>query len=203
MPMNVNVTFCGSVTTDLATQFQHVCNEIVHSDAQDVTVYITSDGGDVTAGLAIYNTLGLLERRIKTVNAGKCGSIAATIFLAGDRRVALPNANFSLHAASYIQGENAGKVSPNTPLIYQPFQAKLNWDEARITEFFGTPKERHISVDEAKQLGMVHEVTSPVLRQTDPGIVLDPSGKLPFRLDQFVSQLHGQMRGQTHGVSQS
>jgi ATP-dependent Clp protease, protease subunit len=66
---------------------------------RDISLYINSPGGSTTAGLAIYDTMQLVEPDVSTVCTGLAGS-AASVLLAGGapgKRYALPHARIVLH----------------------------------------------------------------------------------------------------------
>jgi len=69
---------------------------------KDISIYINSPGGTVTAGLAIYDTMQILRPAISTLCIGQASSIAALLLMAGhkDMRFALPNARIMLHQPS-------------------------------------------------------------------------------------------------------
>src|SRR5262245_41760282 len=69
---------------------------------KDISIYINSPGGTVTAGLAVYDTMQMLRPAISTLCIGQASSIAALLLMAGhkDRRFALPNARIMLHQPS-------------------------------------------------------------------------------------------------------
>jgi ATP-dependent Clp protease protease subunit len=66
---------------------------------KDISVYINSPGGSVTAGLAIYDTMQFLKCDVSTICIGQAASMAAVILAAGTpgKRFALPNARILLH----------------------------------------------------------------------------------------------------------
>lgn len=66
---------------------------------QDVSLYINSPGGSVTAGLAIYDTMQFINCEVATYCIGQAASMAAVLLAAGTagKRYALPNARILLH----------------------------------------------------------------------------------------------------------
>lgn len=69
-------------------------------DKDSITVHINSGGGDLYAGLAIYNRLKSLKATITTINDGIAASAASLIFQAGDIRQMNAASNFMAHGAS-------------------------------------------------------------------------------------------------------
>lgn len=75
---------------------------------KDITIYINSPGGSVTAGLAIYDTMQYLKPDVSTVCVGMAASMAAVLLAGGakGKRFALPNAEMMIHQImSGIQGQ--------------------------------------------------------------------------------------------------
>ncbi len=189
--MNVNILFTCGVTPELAAQFHTVCAEIARAKVSQVSVHIASRGGDVTAGLAMYNALRLLPCKVRTVNIANCGSVAATIYLAGQVRQAMPGSNFFLHAACFVEGPLKGQVSPNTALMLAPFQRDLCWNREQLDCYFTVPEEKYLTRSEAAQFGMVTDPSDPSpWSKADLGVVLDPRGSEVPGLDRFIERLH-------------
>jgi len=69
---------------------------------QEIRLYISSPGGDVTAGLAIYDTMQHISAPVSTVCFGMCASMASVLLAAGatGRRYALPHADIMIHQGS-------------------------------------------------------------------------------------------------------
>ena len=65
----------------------------------DITMYIDSPGGFVSAGLAIIDIMLHIETSINTVALGTCASMAAMILVCGDSRKALPHSEILFHVA--------------------------------------------------------------------------------------------------------
>ena len=189
--MNITICITGGITPELAAQFQTVCGEIARARVSRLTVKIASRGGDVVSGLAMYNSLRLLSCPIRMVNMGQVGSIAATIFTAGHERLAMPGANFFLHAAWFVEGAKAGTISPNTALILAPFRDVLGWAAALIDRFFTSTEEIYLSIEQAAEIGLVTDVTPPEPWAADAlSIALNPHGEEAPRLDAFIAALH-------------
>jgi ATP-dependent Clp protease, protease subunit len=66
---------------------------------KELSLYINSPGGSVTAGLAIYDTMRLVRSEVATIVVGQAASMAAVLLAAGTagKRFALPNARVVLH----------------------------------------------------------------------------------------------------------
>lgn len=66
---------------------------------KDITLYINSPGGSVTAGLAIYDTMQYIQPKVSTICIGMAASMGAVLLAAGapGKRFALPNAEVMIH----------------------------------------------------------------------------------------------------------
>ncbi|WP_042462907.1 ATP-dependent Clp endopeptidase proteolytic subunit ClpP [Neobacillus dielmonensis] len=66
---------------------------------KDITLYINSPGGSITAGMAIYDTMQYIKPNVSTVCLGMAASMGAFLLAAGEKgkRYALPNAEVMIH----------------------------------------------------------------------------------------------------------
>ena len=72
--------------------------EMDNPDA-DISLYINSPGGSITAGMAIYDTMNYIKCDVRTVCVGMAASMGAFLLMAGEKgkRFALPNAEVMIH----------------------------------------------------------------------------------------------------------
>ena len=66
---------------------------------EDISLYINSPGGSVTAGMAIYDTMQYIKPQVRTVCIGMAASMGAFLLMAGQKgkRLALPNSEVMIH----------------------------------------------------------------------------------------------------------
>ena len=66
---------------------------------KDIMLYINSPGGEVTAGMAIYDTMNYIKAPVSTIVIGMAASMAAVLLAAGEKgkRIALPNSEIMIH----------------------------------------------------------------------------------------------------------
>jgi ATP-dependent Clp protease protease subunit len=138
---------------------------------KDISLYVNSPGGSVTAGLAIYDTIQFLKPKVSTFCIGQAASMGAVLLTAGatGKRFALPNARIMIHqpwggaegTASdiHIQAKEILRMKENLSMILakhtkQPLE-KVIKDSDR--DFF-------MSAQEAKEYGLVDEVVAAVPR---------------------------------------
>lgn len=69
------------------------------SPERDISIYINSPGGSVSAGLAIYDTMQFVKCDVSTIVVGMAASMAAVLLSAGSagKRIALPNSRIMIH----------------------------------------------------------------------------------------------------------
>jgi ATP-dependent Clp protease protease subunit len=96
-----NIVFIGSPIDDVISNL--VIAQLLFLEAEDpdkdISIYINSPGGSVTAGLAIYDTMQFVKPDISTICIGQAASMAAVLLAAGanGKRFALPNSRVLLH----------------------------------------------------------------------------------------------------------
>ena len=66
-------------------------------DSADISIYINSPGGVVSAGLGIYDTMNLVKPKVNTICTGMAASMASVLLCAGHERSILPHAKVMIH----------------------------------------------------------------------------------------------------------
>jgi ATP-dependent Clp protease protease subunit len=96
-----NIVFIGQPIDDVLANL--VIAQLLFLEAEDpdkdISIYINSPGGVITAGMAIYDTMQYIKPDINTLCVGQAASMAALILAAGSpgKRFALPNARILIH----------------------------------------------------------------------------------------------------------
>jgi ATP-dependent Clp protease, protease subunit len=132
---------------------------------KDVSIYINSPGGSVTAGLAIYDTMQYVKAPVSTICLGQAASMAAVLIAAGakGKRFAVPNARIMIHQLS---GGFSGQASDIEIQAREALRLKKTLDEI-LSRHTGQPIERiskdtdrdyFMSAHEAKDYGLIDEV---------------------------------------------
>jgi ATP-dependent Clp protease protease subunit len=96
-----NIIFIGSeINDDVANA---VIAQLLYLEAEnpekDISLYINSPGGSITAGIAIYDTMQFIKSDVATICVGQAASMAAVLLAAGsaNKRYSLPNSRVILH----------------------------------------------------------------------------------------------------------
>lgn len=106
------IIFLGTEITDEVANL--VIAQLLYLEAEasdkDISLYINSPGGSITAGLAIYDTMQFITSPVITICLGQAASMAAVLLAAGaaGKRFALPNSRIVLHQPF---GEFQGQAS--------------------------------------------------------------------------------------------
>ena len=96
-----NVVFLGQTIDDTVSNL--IIAQLLFLEAEnpekDISVYINSPGGSITAGLAIYDTMQYVKPDIQTICIGQAASMAAVLLAAGTKgkRFSLPNSRIVIH----------------------------------------------------------------------------------------------------------
>ena len=136
---------------------------------QDISIYINSPGGSVTAGLAIYDTMQFVQCDIATYVIGQAASMACVLATAGTKgkRFALPHTRLMLHQP---WGGTQGSVSDIVIHAQEISRLKKTINEI-LARHTGQPMERiekdtdrdfFMAAKEAKEYGIVDEVLEHV-----------------------------------------
>ncbi|MCQ2751967.1 MAG: ATP-dependent Clp endopeptidase proteolytic subunit ClpP [Coriobacteriales bacterium] len=102
--LNDRVIFLGDEVNDQTANV--VIAQLLHLESadpdKDISLYINSPGGSVTAGLGIYDTMQFIKPDVSTICIGQCASMGAFLLCAGaaGKRFALPNSSIMIHQPS-------------------------------------------------------------------------------------------------------
>lgn len=132
---------------------------------RDITLYIHSPGGVITAGLAIYDTMQLISPAVSTVAVGQTASMATVLLCAGapGKRYALPNATVHMHQAlGGARGQAsdieiaAREILRNNEIIRNIIAKHTGQPVERVTRDFD--RDFYLDAQGAKEYGFVDEL---------------------------------------------
>ena len=89
----------GEINDDLANM---VIGQLLYLDSKsndDISLYINSPGGSITAGMAIFDTMNLIKSNVSTICVGMAASMASVLLASGKKgkRYILPNSEVMIH----------------------------------------------------------------------------------------------------------
>jgi len=162
------------VASLVAAQFLFLESE---NPTKDISFYINSPGGVVTAGLAIYDTMQYIRPAVSTVCIGMAASMGSLLLTAGakGKRFALPNSRIMIHQPSGGTQGQAADIDIQAKEILR-LRDRLN----RIYEHHtgqaldvierSMDRDRYMSPEDAKEFGIIDEVVAgrpPLAKDAD------------------------------------
>jgi ATP-dependent Clp protease protease subunit len=135
---------------------------------KDISLYINSPGGSVTAGLAIYDTMQYIKPDVSTICVGMAASMGAFLLSSGakGKRYALPNAEVMIHQPSGGAHGQATDVQLHAQWLLRT-KTKMN---ALMSEMTGQPLEKiqqdverdyFMTAEEALKYGIIDKIFDP------------------------------------------
>ena len=138
---------------------------------KDISLYINSPGGSISAGMAIHDTIQYIKCDVSTICMGMAASMGAFLLASGTKgkRFALPNAEIMIHQPLIAGGQGGGLSGQATDIKIHAdhlvrTRAKMN---RLLSEYTGQPLEKveldterdnFLSAQEAKENGLIDEV---------------------------------------------
>jgi ATP-dependent Clp protease protease subunit len=162
------IVMVGAVIDDQIANL--VVAQLLHLESddpdKDISVYVNSPGGDVYAGLAIYDTLTFVKPDVRTICVGTAMSMGAVILGAGTKgkRSALPNAKILIHQV--WTGQFGGQASDVEIRAREVLDLKRRVEQI-LADHTGQPLERlsqdtdrdhFMTAAEAVEYGLIDEV---------------------------------------------
>ena len=132
---------------------------------KDISFYINSPGGSVSAGLAIYDTMQFVKPSVSTLCMGMAASMGSFLLMAGapGKRFALPNSKIMIHQPSGgAQGQatdieiHAREIIRTRHQLNKIYADRTGQPVEKIA--LDMERDRYMSADEAKDYGLVDRV---------------------------------------------
>jgi len=132
---------------------------------KDISLYINSPGGSVSAGMAIYDTMQFIKPKVNTVCTGQAASMGALLLTAGadGGRYALPHARIMIHQPlGGFQGQasdidiHAKEILRIREELNQVLVKHTGQKMAKVEK--DTERDNFMSAEEAKEYGLIDEV---------------------------------------------
>jgi ATP-dependent Clp protease protease subunit len=132
---------------------------------KDISLYINSPGGSITAGMAIYDTMQLVKPDVQTICVGMAASMGAFLLAAGTKgkRLALPNSEIMIHQPMGGAQGQASDIEISAKRILR-IRDRIN---RLLSSFTGQPlskiekdsdRDYFMSAPEAKEYGLIDNV---------------------------------------------
>ncbi|MEV0651073.1 ATP-dependent Clp protease proteolytic subunit [Phytomonospora sp. NPDC050363] len=186
----MQTTFSGSLDDQLAARLlqqriivlgtevddpvaNRLCAQLLLLSAEDprgdISLYINSPGGSVSAGLAIYDTMRLIPNDVSTLAMGLAGSMGQFLLCAGTRgkRYSLPHSQILMHQGSAGFGGTAADVEiyagqlERVGRLMTGLVAEHTGQDAETVEK-DSLRDRWFSAEEAREYGMIDHIVEHV-----------------------------------------
>ncbi len=156
----------GEVNDELATV---IIAQLLYLEAMDntadITMYINSPGGSISAGMAIYDTMRYIKCDVSTICVGLAASMGAFLLAGGTKgkRIALPNSEIMIHQPLGGTQGQATEIEIAAKHILKT-KEKMN---KMLSDFTGqtidkikesTDRDNWLTAEEAKDFGLVDEI---------------------------------------------
>lgn len=136
---------------------------------RDISLYINSPGGEISAGMAIYDTMQLIQAPVSTISVGITASMATILLTAGTkgRRYALPHATVHLHQPlGGVQGQAADieiaarEILRMRDLLNKILLKHTGLSQEKIDDI--TDRDYYMTGEQAVDFGIVDKVLEPL-----------------------------------------
>lgn len=164
--LNDRIIFLSGEITDVTANI--VISELLYLDSinhKDISLYINSPGGSVSAGLAIYDTMNLIKSDVSTVVVGMAASMASFLLAAGakGKRCALENSEVMIHEVLGGTEGQATVIKIQADRILK-LRDKMNTLLAKLTNKTvakinkDTERDNFMSAKEALDYGLIDKI---------------------------------------------
>ena len=179
----IYVNYFDSINDAKTKALMAICSDIV-AKQKSRTIYFlfSSVGGQVNAGITLYNFLRALPVEIVMHNNGSIDSIANVIFLAASKRYAAKHSSFLFHGISWNFGaganlsfsqlkENLSSFEREETKLVSIIAERTTMSEAEVKELFrqGEAKDLKFAIDK----GVISEVKDPSVPKDAPLITVN------------------------------
>lgn len=161
------IIFLGSGVDDYVANL--IIAQLLFLEAEDpdkdISIYINSPGGSITAGMAIYDTMQYIKPDVSTICIGRAASMGAFLLAAGTKgkRFSLPNSDIMIHqplGGTQGQAEDiriqAEKILEIRDRINRILSERTGQPLEKIAK--DTDRDYHLTAEQAVEYGIIDEV---------------------------------------------
>ena len=163
------IIFLGEEVTDVSASL--VVSQLLFLESEDpnkdISLYINSPGGSVTAGMAIYDTMQYIKCDVSTICMGMAASMGAFLLAGGakGKRMALPNAEIMIHQPS---GGAQGQATDSKLVADHILKTKKKLNEILAANTgqpleviaADTERDNYMSAEEAVAYGLIDSIVT-------------------------------------------
>jgi ATP-dependent Clp protease protease subunit len=169
--LNDRIMFLGSPVDDQVANL--IVAQLLHLESQDpdkdISIYINSPGGSITAGMAIYDTMQFIKPPVQTICCGIAMSMGSLILCAGapGKRMSLPNSRMLIHQPSSpgFEGQatdieiHAREIIKTRRRMEEIYAKHTGQPVDRIRD--DLERDRFFTPEQAVEYGLIDRVLSP------------------------------------------
>ncbi|MCF8242455.1 MAG: ATP-dependent Clp protease proteolytic subunit [Melioribacteraceae bacterium] len=162
------IIFLGSAVDDHIASL--IIAQLLFLEAEDpdkdISLYVNSPGGSVSAGLAIYDTMKFIKSEVSTICVGLAASMGAVLLAGGsaDKRFALPHSKIMIHQPwiGGLQGQttdieiHAKEMIKSRDTIYKILSEHTGHDQKKIAK--DCDRDYYLTSEEAKQYKIIDSI---------------------------------------------
>lgn len=178
----VCVFFNANIEPHTTQVLINTLSNLANKGVKTVQLLLSSNGGDVGCGLALYHVLRGMPFELITHNVGCVDSIGVTVFLAGTKRYACPDTSFLLHGIRHtitvpvqIDDGQARDLQAINQRSYDILSSILK-RHTNLEGFYTQPVQQQIfTAADALQCGLIHNIADVVVEPgTEIGAMVFP-----------------------------
>ena len=168
--LNDRIIFLGSAVDDTVANL--IVAQLLHLESQDpdkdISIYVNSPGGSITAGLAVYDTMQFIKPQVTTICCGIAMSMGSLLLAAGaeGKRMALPNSRILIHQPSAgYEGQSsdieihAREILKTRKRIDEIYARHTGQSEEQVNK--DMERDRFFSSEQAVEYGLIDRVLEP------------------------------------------
>ena len=169
--LNDRIMFLGSPVDDMVANL--IVAQLLHLESsdpeKDISIYINSPGGSITAGMAIYDTMQFIKPDVQTICCGIAMSMGSLILCAGapGKRMSLPNSRMLIHQPSSpgFEGQatdieiHAREIIKTRRRMEEIYAKHTGQPADRIRD--DLERDRFFTPDQAVEYGLIDRVLTP------------------------------------------
>ncbi len=165
--LNERIIFLGSPVDDQVANL--IVAQLLHLESsdpdKDISIYINTPGGSITAGLAVYDTMNFIKPDVATICCGIAMSMGSLLLAGGapGKRMALPNSRILIHQPSAgFEGQasdiqiHAREVLKTRKVVDEIYAKHTGRPEEEVHK--AMERDRFFKSEEAKEWGLIDRV---------------------------------------------
>lgn len=167
-PARRNLAFWGDVTQQSVLPIISQIVELEHRANEPIKIHLNTDGGSLTAALALYDVMRMVKSEIVITATGMCASAGLIILAGADKRYATKNAQFFYHQPIMQNGPDIISTEQMKEIASAYLYSQVRYDNL-VRDRFSIPNSiwnrefegkisKYFSSSEALQYGMIHKI---------------------------------------------